>query len=185
MNRQLAAGFGEALAGQRLGVLLTAQGQLEEGLSVLQAGVAAAERSKMRSHALTRLYAAMAHNRLLAGDLAAAGQALTVGLSTSRDHGHCGTCESLLLPVAVSIRIAQGDLAAAEAFCDQLDDAAARYRSRTWLALAHRARGELAAARGDAQAAAERYQEALAHFEAAGNAYEVGRSQKALARLQG
>jgi hypothetical protein len=64
--------LGEALACQRLGVLQTAQGRLEAGRETLEEGAVVAERAVMRAHCLTRIYAAMARNRLEAGDLAAA-----------------------------------------------------------------------------------------------------------------
>jgi hypothetical protein len=166
-----------------LGDLLTVQGRLEEGRSILEEGVIAAERAHMRSHCQTRIYAALARNHLAAGDLTAAGQTLALGLSASQAHGHCGTCESLLLPVAVSIRVAQADLAGAEALTHQLDEAATRYGSRTWLALASHARGELAAARGEIETAVACFKEAQAGFQAAGNEVEVRRCQEALARL--
>jgi len=180
---QLGTASCEAIAWQRLGDLLTGQGKLEDGRTILEEGVVAAEQAHLRSHCQTRIYAALARNRLAAGDLAAADQSLALGLTASEAHGHCGTCESLLLPVAVSIRVAQGDLTGAEAFAAQLDAAAARYGSRTWLALACQARGKLAAARGEIKAAANCFEEALVGFQAAGNEVEVGQCREALAHL--
>lgn len=183
LNRQLGTSSGEAIASQRLGDLLTVRGRLEESRSVLEEGVMAAERAHMRSHCQTRIYAALARNRLAARDLTAADQSLALGLTASEGHGHCGTCESLLLPVAVSIRVAQGNLTSAETFAGHLNKAATRYGSRTWLALASQARGELAAARGEIEAAVGCFKEAQAGFQAAGNEVEVTRCQEALARL--
>ncbi len=141
LYREIGAASGEALACQRLGVLQTARGQLAEGLATLEEGVVAAERALMRAHCLTRLYAALARNRIAAGDLAAADQVLELGLVMSERHGHCTTCDALLLPAAVSVRVAQRDLEAAEDFCRKLDAAAAEYASRTWVAMARQARG--------------------------------------------
>jgi tetratricopeptide (TPR) repeat protein len=183
LSRQLGTASGEAIACQRLGDLLTTRGQLEESRSILEEGVIAAERAHLRSHCQTRIYAALARNRLAAGDLTAADQSLALGLTASEAHGHCGTCESLLLPVAVSIRVAQGDLAGAAALANQLDEAAARYGSRTWLALAHQARGELAVASNDLETAVDRYRAAQADFQAAGNEVKVAQCQEALAQL--
>ncbi len=183
LNRQLGTASGEAVASQRLGDLLTARGQLEESRSILEEGVIAAEHAHLRSHCQTRIYAALARNRLAAGDLTAADQSLALGLTASEAHGQCGTCESLLLPVAVSIRVAQGDLTGAEAFSDQLDEAATRYGTRIWLALAAQARGALAAARGELEAAVDCFKEAHAGFQAAGNEYEAGQCLEALNRL--
>jgi predicted negative regulator of RcsB-dependent stress response len=182
--RQIGAATGEALACQRLGMLQTARGQLEEGLCTLEDGVVAAKRALLRAHLLGRLHAALARNRLLAGDLPAADQALSLGFTLTESHGHCVMCESLLLPVAVSIRIAQGELVAAEEYYHQLDAAATQYGSRTWVGLACQARGELAAARGDVEAALAYYAEAQAGFQAAGNEYEATQCLEAMTRLQ-
>ena len=93
-------------------------------------------------------------------------------------------CESLLLPVAVSIRIAQGNLEAAEAYCRQLHEATARYGSHAWVALAAQARGELAVARGDIEAAAAHYTAAQTGFHEAKNEYAAAQCGEAIAQLQ-
>lgn len=182
--RQIGAADGEALSCQRLGILQTAQGQLDEALSTLEDGVVVANHAKLRAHIQGRLYAAIARNRLLAGDLEAAAYALSLGQALTESHGHCPLCESLLLPVAVSVRIAQADLTVAEEYCRQLDEAATRYGSRTWVALASQARGELAAARGDIEAAAPFYAAAQAGFQDARNEYAATQCARALAQLQ-
>lgn len=184
LYREIGAASGEALACQRLGVLQTARGQLAEGLATLEEGVMAAEQALMRAHCLARLYAAMARNRLAAGDLAAADQALDLGLAMSQRHGHCATCDALLLPAAVSMRVAAGDFAAAERFCRQLEAAAEQYGSRMWLAMARQSRGELAAAQGRLDVALDDYAEARAGYTAAGNAYEAARCLAAAAALR-
>jgi len=119
LYREIGAASGEALACQRLGVLQTAHGKLAEGLATLHEGLAAAERALMRAHCLTRVYAALARNRLAAADLSAADHALTLGLAMSERHGNCATCDALLLAVAISVRVTQGDFVAAETFCRQ------------------------------------------------------------------
>jgi tetratricopeptide (TPR) repeat protein len=183
LYREIGAASGEALACQRLGVLQTARGQLEAGLATLEEGVLAAERALMRAHCLTRLYAAMARNRLAAGEVRAASQALDLGLAMSERHGHCTTCDALLLPAAVSVRVEEGDFAAAERFCRQLDEAAEQYGSRLWLAMASQSHGELAAASGRLDAALEYYNEAHTGFASAGNDYEAARCLDAIAKL--
>lgn len=183
LNREIGAASGEALACQRLGALQTARGQLAEGLATLEEGVLAAERALMRAHCLTRLYASMARNRLAAGDVRAAGQVLVLGLAMSERHGHCTTCDALLLPAAVSVRLAEGDFNAAERFCRHLDEAAEQYSSRVWLAMARQSRGELAAAQGRLDDALADYAEAWAGFASAGNEYEVTRCLDAITRL--
>ncbi len=181
---QIGAADGEALSCQRLGTLQTAQGRLEEALSTLEDGVVAAKHAKLRAHILGRLHAAIARNRLLAGDLPAAAHALSLGLALTESHGQCPLCESLLLPVAVSVRIAQGELAEAEEFCRQLEEATTRYGSHTWVALASQARGELATARGDIQAAVDHYAQARAGFQQAKNEYLAAQCAEAQAQLQ-
>jgi predicted negative regulator of RcsB-dependent stress response len=184
LSRQIGTAAGEALGYQRLGVLQMARGQLDEALSTLEDGVITAKQAMLRAHLLGRLHAAIARNRLLAGDLAAADHALSLGLAVTEGHGHCTICESLLLPVGVSLRLAQGELAAAEEYYQRLDAAAARYNSRTWLATASRARGELAEARGDTDTALACYQEAYEAFKAARNEYEAAQCLELMARLQ-
>jgi len=182
--QEIGAADGEALSWQRLGILQTAQGQLDEGLLALEEGIVAAKHAKLRAHLQGRLYASVARNRLLAGDLPAAEQALLLGEALTESHGHCALCEALLLPVAVSVRIAQGDLTAAEEYCSQLDKATTRYGSYTWVALASQARGELAVARGDIEAAKSYYLEAQAGFHDAKNEYAATQCAEALAQLQ-
>jgi predicted negative regulator of RcsB-dependent stress response len=103
----------------------------------------------------------------------------------SQRHGHCTTCDALLLPAAVSVRAARNDWAAAEAFCRQLSEAAGEYGSRTWLAMARQARGELGAARGKREEALALYAEAREGFSRAGNHAEAEQCQAALAALRG
>src|SRR5579885_1409597 len=122
-------------------------------------------------------------NRLAAGDLLAADQALTLGLTLSERHGNCSTCYSLLLPAAISLRIAQGKLEEALHFCLQLDQAAAKYASHMWVAMARQAHGELAEAQGKHQDALNDYTGALSSFRSAGNEYETARCLTAIATI--
>ena len=126
-------------------------------MDVMQEGVVVAERAVMRAHCLTRLYAAMARNRLDAGDMPTAVQTLALGLAMSERHGNCTTCDALLLPVAVSVWIGQGNVEEAESFCTQLEEAAEQYRSRIWVATARQARGELDLALGEMEEALSRF----------------------------
>jgi predicted negative regulator of RcsB-dependent stress response len=181
LYREIGAASGEALACQRLGVLQTARGQLAEAMATFDEGISAAERALMRAHCLTRLYAAMTRNRLLAANLADADHYLTLGLEMGQRHGNCATCDSLLLPAAVSVRLAQRDFAPAEAFCRQLEEAAQRYGSRLWLAMARQTRGDLLAALGNFDEALACYAEAQAAYTAAGHDYEAARCLQAIA----
>jgi len=183
LYREIGAASGEALACQRLGVLQTACGQLAEGLATLYEGLAAAERALMRAHCLTRVYATIVRNRLAATDLLAADNALTLGLAMSERHGNCATCDALLLPVAISVRVAQGDFSAAETFCRQLDEAAEKYASHMWVAMARQSRGELAKAQEKLDDALRYYAEALTAFRTAGNEYESARCLTATASV--
>lgn len=184
LYREIGAASGEALACQRLGMVQTARGQLGEGLATLHEGLAAAERALMRAHCLTRVYATIVHNRLAAADLVAAEQALTQGLAMSKRHGNCTTCDALLLPVAISLRVVQADFAGAETFCRQLDEAAEKYASHMWVAMARQSRGELAAAQGQLDEALKDYAEAQERFTTAGNEYEAARCLTALASIR-
>lgn len=181
---EIGAASGEAIARQRLGLVLTAQGQLEEAKSVLLEGAAVAERAIMRAHCLTRVYATLTHNRLVAGDMEGAEQALEQGLTMSERHGNCSTCDALLLPAAVSVRIAQGDLDQAEVFFERLDVAAQEYGSQMWRAMADQSRAELSAAQGRLEEAIHYYENARQKFREAGNQYEVMRCKKALEELR-
>lgn len=183
LHRELQASSGEALAWQRLGMLQTARGRLEEAMRSFHEGVAVAERSLMRAHCLARLYASMTRNRLAAGDVQAAGQYLALGMAMAERHGNCATCHSLLLPAGVSVCIAQGDLGAAEALCARFDADAGRYASGLWLAMARQSRAELAAARGELDRARAWYEEARAAYAEAGNEYEAGRCLAAVAEV--
>ena len=116
---------GESLSLQRLGVLLTVMGDTDEAQRVMSGAIGVAERAAMRSHCLTRLHASLTRNRLAAGDLDAAEQSLREGLETARRHGHCVTCNALLLPEAVRVELALGRVDAAAAHADELDRTAA------------------------------------------------------------
>jgi tetratricopeptide (TPR) repeat protein len=183
LHREIGAASGEALAWQRLGVLQTARGQLAEAMNSFEEGILVAERAVMRAHCLGRLYASMTRNRLSAGDLEAADNYLALGLAMGKRHGHCATCDSLLLPAAVSVRVAQEDLASAETYCSSLEEAAEKYASRTWVAMARQTCGELAAAQGTLDHALASYTEAYQAFTAAGNLYETARCLSAMADL--
>lgn len=184
LYHQIGAASGEALARQQLGVVLTARGELDEALSILEEGAVVAERAVMRAHCLARLYASMARNRLEAGAMEQAAQALQLGLQMSERHGNCSTCDALLLPVAANVRLAQGRLQEATEFCRQLCEAAASYRSRTWVAMARQVQGHVAAARDEYDAALNAFTKATRGFRKAGFDYEAARCLSAAARVR-
>jgi len=183
--RRVKGASGESLSLQRLGVLLTARGKLDEGLAVLAEAGFAAERALMRSHCMTRVHASTARNRLAARDLDAAATALAQGLDMASRHGNCLTCNALLLPEAVRVRIARGDLAGADAAATELEGLAAKFGSRAWTAMARQARGRVDAARGDRERAATAFEDAATAFEAFASTYEAARCRRALATTAG
>lgn len=181
--RELGAASGEALAWQRLGVLQTNRSQLDQAMSSFEEGILAAKRAVMRAHCQARLYASMTRNRLIAGDLQAANQYLSLGLEMSERHGNCATCDALLLPAAVSLRIAQGKIEQADRFCRNLERIAEQYASNMWVAMARQSRGKLLAAQGRLEEAIESYQQAYEAYRAAGHEYETACCLLALADL--
>src|SRR5712692_1727660 len=94
LYREIGAASGESLSLQRLGVLLTARGRLDQALASLEEGTLAAERAILRSHCLTRVHASTVRNRLAAGDLDAAQRSLAEGRATASRHGNCLTCNA-------------------------------------------------------------------------------------------
>jgi len=184
LYHELGAASGEALALQRLGTLLTARGRLAEAMGLLEEGVIVATRASMRAHCLTRLYASMTRNRLIAGEIEAADHYLALGLAMSERHGHCATCHALLYPAAVSLHIARGNLSMAETACLRLEEAAQEYQSQVWMAMARQVRGELAAAQGDFDRGLACYEEASLAFKAAGNQYDAARCLMAIAEIR-
>jgi len=183
LYQSLGAASGEALSWQRLGVLQTARGQLAAAMRSFVEGIVAAERAIMRAHCQARLYASMTRNRLIAEDLQAADEYLSMGLEMIERHGNCATCDALLLPVAVSLRVVQGDCQRAELFCQQLENAAELYTSSIWVAMARQSRGELLAARDQPEEALEKYAEAYTAYKEAGYDYEAARCLAAMADL--
>jgi tetratricopeptide (TPR) repeat protein len=173
--RQVGSASGEALSLQRLGVLLTARGQLEPARAALDEGIVVGGRAAMRSHCLTRLHASLARNRLAAGDRAAALLSLQEGLAEVARHGHCSTCNALLLPEAVRVELAFEHLGAAEQHAAQLERVAERFGSRAWTAMARCGRGRVLAARGEHRAALQALQAAGRDFAELGHPYEAAR----------
>jgi tetratricopeptide (TPR) repeat protein len=184
LYRELGAASGEALALQRLGTLLTARGRLDEAITVFEEGTIVAERATMRAHCLTRLYASMTRNRIVAGEMDAADHYLALGLAMSERHGHCATCHALLFPAAVSLQIARGAFSSAEEFCRQLEEAAQKYGSQAWIAMARQARGELSYAQNDIETALKCYEEASQAFRSGGDEYEAARCLAAMAEIR-
>ncbi|HET8842952.1 MAG TPA: hypothetical protein VFN35_15925, partial [Ktedonobacteraceae bacterium] len=109
--------------------------------------------------------------------------ALAQGVAMSERHSNCSTCSALLLPAAISLHIAQGDLTEAARFCQQLNQVAAKYASQLWLAMAQQAYGELAVAQGELENALHAYTWAMKWFRLSGNEYGTARCLSALASI--
>jgi tetratricopeptide (TPR) repeat protein len=175
LYRDIGSASGEALSLQRLGVILTARGAIEEGMVALEEGIAAAERATMRSHCLTRLYASMARNSLAAGNPLAAEELIVVGEETARRHWYCLTCNALLLPEAVRTRIAVGRVDVADREAGELEEIAQRFGSSAWSAMALNARARVLAAREEWEGAYGHFAEARRSFQNIQSRYEAAR----------
>jgi tetratricopeptide (TPR) repeat protein len=175
LYRNIGSASGEALSLQRLGVVLTARGAIEEGRAVLEEGMVAAERATMRSHCLTRLHASLARNALAAGDPLAAEDLIVAGEETARRHGYCLTCNALLLPEAVRTRIAVGQVDVADREAGELEEIARRFGSSAWSAMALHARARVLAAREEWDGASHHFAEARRSFQNIQSRYEAAR----------
>src|SRR5262245_60410049 len=171
LYRQLGSASGEALSLQRLGVLLTARGRIDEAMALFDDGMVVAERATLRSHCLLRLQASAARNRLAAHEVGGAETWVRIGLETSRRHGNCVTCNALLLPEAVRVAVVKDRLDEAEAHARQLEQTAAGFGSQAWQAMARHARGRLEAGRADWARAAGAFREAAAAYRAIDDVY--------------
>jgi len=172
---EVGSAAGESLSLQRLGVLLTARGELDEARRVLGDGLVVAERAAMRSHCLTRLHASMIRNRLAADDRPGVATSLAEGLEAARRHGNCVTCNALLLPEVIRAQIALGELEAAAVSSARLDQTAAEFDSRVWTAMAAQARGRVVLAQGAIGAAASLFETAAAAYLEVEQPYEAAR----------
>jgi tetratricopeptide (TPR) repeat protein len=181
LYRQIGSASGESLSLQRLGVLLTARGRLDEALQNLEDGIIVAERSAMRSHCLTRLHASMLRNRMAAGDRRGLEPSLGEAKESARRHGKCVTCNALLLPEMVRAHIALDDLEAAEASLRALQATAAEFDSRVWTAMAAQAEGRVLHARGRNEGAAASLERAREAFQASEQPYEAARCLASMA----
>jgi tetratricopeptide (TPR) repeat protein len=156
------AALAAALALERLGALLGARGRHDEALAALGEGLLAAERAGLRWHALARLHAAIAANRLAAGAVHAAEDAARESSESLARHGPCVTCLAALHPVAARVALAGGRPEAALAEVQALEALAAVHRSRGLAARAAWARARWLAAAGPGRADEARRAEAEA-----------------------
>jgi tetratricopeptide (TPR) repeat protein len=176
LYRQVGSAAGESLSLQRLGVLLTAKGEVDEALSALTDGLVVAERAAMRSHCLTRLHASIIRNRLAARDAEGIRSSLDDGLEAIRRHGKCVTCNALLLPEVIRALIELGDLERATESLEKLQGIAERFDSHVWTAMACQAKGRVCMAKGCHEDAAKCFERAAQDFQAVEQPYEAARS---------
>ncbi|MGH3765195.1 MAG: BTAD domain-containing putative transcriptional regulator [Pseudonocardiaceae bacterium] len=186
LARSVGAGQGEVIGSQRLGLLETATGRFDEAHTRLRAAVATARASpsfQVRHHSFTRTFAALAQNRLQAGELAAAVGYLQEAATILQDTGDCITCDGLIHPVAVPIYLATGETERAEAACGRTEALAVSFRGRARAAGAHHVRGLVAAKSGDLPLARTCLSAAAATFDELAQPYDAARSLQALATL--
>ncbi|HET6922292.1 MAG TPA: transcriptional regulator, partial [Anaeromyxobacteraceae bacterium] len=183
LAREAGFALGEAFALERLGVLLTARGRLDEGLDVLGMGMLVAERSVLRRHALTRVHVALVRNRLAAGAVYAAEDFARESSETAARQGECAVCDALLRPELVRAALQRGKLDEAEREAADLEALAARRSSMALPPLARVARGRVLAARGATGEALAALRDARQAFLGQGYAYEAARVLQVQARV--
>jgi hypothetical protein len=181
--REAGASLGEALALERLGTAVGLGGRLDQGMDLVAHGVVAAERGLLRRHALTRLHAAEARNRLAAGAVYSAEDAIREGSESAARHGECVACDAAFRPEVVRVALARGRVAEAEAEAGQLEELARARGARGLAAVARLARGRVLAAQGKTGEALRAIVEARAGFLATGLVYEAGRCVRLARRL--
>ncbi len=174
--------LGEAFALDALAALLTARGRVEEAMAMLGEGVLVAERATLRRHALTRLHATLARNRLAAGAIYAAEDAVREASELLARHGECGTCHALFRPQLVRVSLARGRLADAESDATELEALAARRGGRGLWAVARQVRGRVLAAQGRHAEAVPAFLHAAGAFDAVGARLESARTRSLATR---
>jgi DNA-binding SARP family transcriptional activator len=183
--RSAGSSLGEALALEKLACLLTACGRIAEASDALDEGIVAAERGPLRRHALVRLHAVAARNRLAAGALYAAEDAVRIASETASRHGECVPCDAALRPEAVRVLLLRGRTAAADEEASQLLAIARARGGATLAALADVARARVLAAQGRPAEATVLLARARAAFLEVGHRYEAARCARLEVRLRG
>ncbi|WP_242344601.1 ATP-binding protein [Anaeromyxobacter terrae] len=187
LERHRAGGsaIGEALALERLACLLTLRGRLDDALALVDLGIVVAERAGLRRHALTRLHATEARNRLAAGALYAAEDAVREASETAARHGDCAACDAVFRPEAVRVALARGRVGEAEAEAEALEEIARQRGGRVLVATARLTRARVLAAHGRKDDALAALAHARAGFLGAGHRLEASRTVRLEARLRG
>ncbi len=185
LHRAAGSALGEALALERLAALLTAQGRLAEGLDAVDEGIVAAERGVLRRHALVRLHATEARNRLAAGALYAAEDAVREASETAARHGDCVACDAAFRPEAIRVLLLRGRVGDADLEAAQLEEIARGRGGAVLGAVARLARARVLVAQGRPADALADLVGARAAFLAAGHRYEAARCARLEVRLRG
>jgi hypothetical protein len=184
-HRDAGTSLGEALALERLAALLTARGRLAEALDAVDEGIVVAERGVLRGHALLRLHATAARNRIAAGALHAAEDALREASETSARHGDCVACDAAFRPEAVRLLLLRGRIDDAEREAAELDGIARRRGGLVLGAVAGLARARVLATRGRSADALATLAAAREAFLAGGHRYDAARCARLELRLRG
>ncbi len=184
-HRAAGSALGEALALERLAALFTMAGRLEEALDAVDEAVVVAERASLRCHVLTRLHATEARNRLAAGAVYAAEDALRRASESAARHGECASCDASFRPEAVRILLARGRVSDAELEASQLAEIARQRGGAVFAAIASTAQARVLVAQGRSEDALESIASARSAFAAAGHLYEAARCARIEARLRG
>jgi DNA-binding SARP family transcriptional activator len=184
-HRAAGSALGEALALERLAAALTTAGRLEEARDAVDEGILVAERGVLRLHAVTRLHATEARNRLAAGAVYAAEDAVRAASESAARHGDCVACDAAFRPEAVRVLLLRRRVADASAEASQLEEIARRRGGRVLAAVARLTRARVLAAEGRTTDALTALADARAAFLAAGHRYEAARCARLEARLRG
>jgi DNA-binding SARP family transcriptional activator len=184
-HRAAGSALGEALALERLASVLTQGGRLDEARDAVDEGIVVAERGVLRQHALTRLHATQARNRLAAGALYQAEDAVREASESAVRHGECVACDAAFRPEAVRVLLARGRIAEADAEAEQLEEIARRRGGKVLRAVARLARARVLAAQGLGAVARAALAEAREAFWVAGHRYEAARCARLEVRIAG
>jgi tetratricopeptide (TPR) repeat protein len=173
---ELHAFAGEAISLQRMGVVGTALGRLDEAHEYLREGLRVSERAMMKAHCLVRLYATLGRNRLEAGDYPAVREAVEAGLAVEAKHGLCVTCNVMLYPISTMGFAASGDMERARFYAAKAEQSAKVYGSPFFFGLTYQAQGMLHGLLGEWAVAFEKLQQAKKEFQTIRQDYEIARS---------
>ena len=184
--REVGSTFGEVLGQQRIAIVETATGRMSQAHERLTEALEIANKSDspmVQVHSMTRLYGALAQNRLDVGDVQAANRYLERGFRVQRAVGKCVPCDVLMYPAAVPLYIAIGDLEKADWACAQLEDAANGFVSRAWIAQARYLRGVMLGESQEWERSKSILREALSIYRDLEQPYESAQVAQALGEV--